>query len=83
MPGSVAQRYVPLPAQYIRAPSTVGAPPCCVSWTPLLSTRAVPSQVIAVAGAEFNRRLRNAGIPDVGSDPGAAPRAYSANPVAV
>ena len=64
MPGSVAQRRIPLLAKYIRAASTVGVAPCCVSWTPLLPILAVRSQAIAV-GAELNLRLRNAGIPDV------------------
>jgi hypothetical protein len=64
-------------AQYIRATSTVGVPPCCVIWTPLLSTLAVLSQVIADAGAERNRRLRNARIPDVVAKGPSIARHYS------
>ena len=77
MPGSVAQRSVPLLAKYIRAPSAVGAPQCCVSWTPLPSTLAVRSQVIAVAGAELNRRLRNARISNIVAKGPSIARHYS------
>jgi hypothetical protein len=78
LPGSVAQRSVPLLAEYIRAPSTVGAPQCCVGWTPLLSTLAVRSQFIAATGAELNRRLRNARIPNVLAKGPSIARNYSA-----
>lgn len=59
----VAQQPVPLPAKYIRATSAVGPPPSCASWTPLLSTLPVRSQVTAAAGAELKQagQLRQSG----------------------